>query len=53
VVPLVAMGAGRSGLLAESQTNGITRLMAKVLLKGTKRAPQNKLQTRSKRWAAD
>jgi zinc protease len=37
-LPLVAMGAAfRSGLLAETaQTNGITRLMAKVLLKGTK-----------------
>src|SRR5205809_1423066 len=37
-LPLVAMGAVfRSGLLAETaQTNGITRLMAKVLLKGTK-----------------
>jgi zinc protease len=37
-LPLVAMGTVfRSGLLAESaQTNGITRLMAKVLLKGTK-----------------
>ena len=37
-LPLVAMGAVfRGGLLAEtSQTNGITRLMAKVLLKGTK-----------------
>jgi zinc protease len=36
-VPLVAMGAVfRGGLLAETaQTNGITRLMAKVLLKGT------------------
>ena len=37
-LPLVAMGAVfRSGLLAETvQSNGITRLMAKVLLKGTK-----------------
>jgi len=37
-LPLVAIGAVfRSGLLAETpQTNGITRLMAKVLLKGTK-----------------
>src|SRR5438094_699114 len=37
-LPLVAMGAVfRGGLLAEtSQTNGITRLMAKLLLKGTK-----------------
>ena len=37
-LPLVAMGAVfRGGLLAEnSQDNGITRLMAKVLLKGTK-----------------
>jgi zinc protease len=37
-LPLVAMGAVfRSGLLAETaQTNGITRLMSKVLLKGTK-----------------
>ena len=37
-LPLVAMGAAfRSGLLAETaQTNGITRLMSKVLLKGTK-----------------
>src|SRR2546430_104527 len=37
-LPLVAMGAVfRGGLLAETpQTNGITRLMAKVLLKGTK-----------------
>jgi zinc protease len=37
-LPLVAMGAAfRGGLLAETpQTNGITRLMAKVLLKGTK-----------------
>jgi zinc protease len=37
-LPLVAMGAVfRSGLLAETpQTNGITRLMAKVMLKGTK-----------------
>jgi len=37
-LPLVAMGAVfRGGLLAEApQTNGITRLMAKVLLKGTK-----------------
>src|SRR5947207_11142795 len=37
-LPLVAMGAVfRSGLLAETpQINGITRLMAKVLLKGTK-----------------
>src|SRR6266496_6616263 len=37
-LPLVAMGAVfRSGLLAETaQTNGVTRLMAKVLLKGTK-----------------
>jgi len=37
-LPLVATGAVfRSGLLAETaQTNGITRLMAKVLLKGTK-----------------
>src|SRR6266581_5632909 len=37
-LPLVAMGAVfRSGLLAETaQTNGITRLMGKVLLKGTK-----------------
>ena len=37
-LPLVAMGAVfRSGLLAEtSKTNGITLLMAKVLLKGTK-----------------
>src|SRR6185437_10988332 len=36
-LPLVAMGAVfRSGLLAETpQTNGITRLMAKSLLKGT------------------
>jgi zinc protease len=38
-LPLVGMGAVfRGGLLAETpQTNGITRLMAKVLLKGTKR----------------
>jgi zinc protease len=38
-LPLVSMVAVfRGGLLAEtSQTNGITRLMAKVLLKGTKR----------------
>src|SRR5947199_2798765 len=37
-LPLVAIGAVfRSGLLAETpETNGITRLMAKVLLKGTK-----------------
>src|SRR6059058_6266106 len=37
-LPLVAMGAVfRGGLLAEnSQDNGITHLMAKVLLKGTK-----------------
>src|SRR5205809_5356788 len=37
-LPLVTMGAVfRSGLLAETpQTNGITRLMAKVMLKGTK-----------------
>src|SRR5439155_1050084 len=37
-LPIVAMGAVfRGGLLAETpQTNGITRLMAKVLLKGTK-----------------
>src|SRR5881409_2293589 len=37
-LPLVAMGAVfRGGLLAETpQTNGIGRLMAKVLLKGTK-----------------
>src|SRR5437867_11903301 len=37
-LPLVAMGAVfRGGLLAETpQTNGITRLMATVLLKGTK-----------------
>src|SRR5947207_1400687 len=37
-LPLVAMGAVfRSGLLAETpQKNGITSLMAKVLLKGTK-----------------
>src|SRR6266516_1643110 len=37
-LPLVAIGAVfRGGLLAETpQTNGITRLMAKVLLKGTK-----------------
>jgi len=37
-LPLVTIGAVfRSGLLAETpQTNGITRLMAKVLLKGTK-----------------
>jgi len=37
-LPLVAMGAVfRGGLLAETtQTNGITRLMAKVMLKGTK-----------------
>jgi zinc protease len=37
-LPLVAMGAVfRGGLLAETpDTNGITRLMAKVLLKGTK-----------------
>src|SRR5213083_2968210 len=37
-LPLDAIGAVfRSGLLAETlQTNGITRLMAKVLLKGTK-----------------
>ena len=37
-LPLVAIGAiFRGGLLAETpQTNGITRLMAKVLLKGTK-----------------
>src|SRR5438132_9179649 len=37
-LPLVAMGAVfRGGLLAETpQTNGVTRLMAKVLLKGTK-----------------
>ncbi|PYL07431.1 MAG: hypothetical protein DME33_10780, partial [Verrucomicrobia bacterium] len=37
-LPLVAMGAVfRGGLLAEtSEDNGITRLMAKVLLKGTK-----------------
>src|SRR5947199_1189597 len=37
-LPLVAMGAVfRGGLLAESpQDNGVTRLMAKVLLKGTK-----------------
>ncbi|PYL87979.1 MAG: hypothetical protein DMF17_00810 [Verrucomicrobia bacterium] len=37
-LPLVSMTAVfRSGLLAETpQTNGITRLMAKVLLKGTK-----------------
>jgi zinc protease len=36
-LPLVAIGAVfRSGLLAETpQTNGITRLMAKALLKGT------------------
>jgi len=36
-LPLVAIGAiFRSGLLAETpQTNGITRLMAKALLKGT------------------
>jgi zinc protease len=36
-LPLVAMGAVfRSGLLAETpETNGITRLMAKALLKGT------------------
>jgi len=36
-LPLVAIGAVfRSGLLAETpQTNGITRLMAKTLLKGT------------------
>jgi zinc protease len=37
-LPLVAIGAVfRGGLLAETpKTNGITRLMAKVLLKGTK-----------------
>ena len=37
-LPLVGMGAVfRGGLLAETpQTNGITRLMAKVVLKGTK-----------------
>ncbi len=37
-LPLVAMGAVfRGGLLAETpENNGITRLMAKVLLKGTK-----------------
>src|SRR3989475_1648935 len=37
-LPIVAMGAGfRGGLLAETpQTNGITRLVAKVLLEGTK-----------------
>ena len=37
-LPLVSMAAAfRGGLLAETpQTNGITRLMAKVLLKGTK-----------------
>src|SRR5436190_1952044 len=37
-IPLVGMGAVfRGGLLAETpQTNGITRLMAKVVLKGTK-----------------
>src|SRR5438874_1398896 len=37
-LPLVGMGAVfRGGLLAESpQNNGVTRLMAKVLLKGTK-----------------
>src|SRR5438132_4285806 len=37
-LPLVGMGAAfRGGLLAENpQDNGITRLMAKVLLKGTK-----------------
>src|SRR6266516_599566 len=37
-LPLVGIGAVfRGGLLAETpQTNGITRLMAKVLLKGTK-----------------
>jgi zinc protease len=37
-LPLVAMGAVfRGGLLAETaQTNGITRLMVKVMLKGTK-----------------
>src|SRR6266404_5238929 len=37
-LPLVGMGAVfRGGLLAETpQTNGITRLLAKVLLKGTK-----------------
>jgi len=37
-LPLVAMGAAfRGGLLAENpQDNGITHLMAKVLLKGTK-----------------
>ena len=37
-LPIVAMGAVfRGGLLAETpQTNGVTRLMAKVLLKGTK-----------------
>src|SRR5206468_5581513 len=37
-LPLVTMGAVfRSGLLAETpQTNGITRLTAKVMLKGTK-----------------
>ena len=37
-LPLVGMGGVfRGGLLAETpQTNGITRLMAKVLLKGTK-----------------
>src|SRR5213596_3561680 len=37
-LPLVGMaGVFRGGLLAETpQTNGITRLMAKVLLKGTK-----------------
>jgi len=37
-LPLVAIGAVfRGGLLAETpQTNGVTRLMSKVLLKGTK-----------------
>jgi zinc protease len=37
-LPLIAIGAAfRGGLLAETpQTNGITRLMAKTLLKGTK-----------------
>src|SRR6266704_5382438 len=37
-LPLVGMGAVfRGGVLAETpQTNGVTRLMAKVLLKGTK-----------------
>jgi zinc protease len=46
-LPLVAIGAVfRSGLLAETpQTNGVTRLMAKTLLKGTTTRPAEQIAT--------